>query len=123
MIIEAAVDYLDHKKGKRDKKTLDVILRVAAFVAVGFIAAPTDGKTWWQGAILSLGLFVMFFDYIMGYLLTKNPFFLGKTSKTDSLWVRIGPIGGIIWRGVLFATALKFYYAWDQISDLFVNNL
>ncbi len=111
MIVEIIIDKIDFKKGKKDKKILDIILRAGALLPLTYLTSHIDHKTMWQGYVLAIGLYVMFFDYIIAWLMFKNPFYLGKTSKLDQLWAMCGPIGGFVIRGILFGICLTAYYA------------
>lgn len=114
---EAITDYRDNKKEKKDRKALDVLYRAVWYTAVGTILHITGimNQTFWQFAILGLGSYVMVFDYIMGYLLKKNIFYVGTTSKLDQLWGFVPPWGSIIIRGIIFASALTAFYDLSKI--------
>lgn len=122
-IIEAILDFRAHKKEqakakadpkykpKGDNHKEDLKMRAALMIVAGIAVSLLDpGHAAWQGVILSLGIFVMFFDYLMGFLLTKNPFYLGETSQTDSWWAAIPLHGALLWRGILFVSAITAYY-------------
>jgi hypothetical protein len=119
-IYEIVSDVKEWRKDERDKKTRDVIIRGLMMVLVALIDCLFVGKeSFWQGYILSIGLFVMFFDYIMGIYLTKNPFFLGTTSQTDSIWKFLPWYLGVLVRGTFFAATIILYQYWDIIRFLF----
>ena len=61
----------------------------------------------------------MFFDYCMGIILTKNPFFLGTTSKTDSIWRFIPWYCGLLVRGMVFAISIILYEHLELVKLLF----
>jgi len=114
---EAITDYRDNKKEKKDRKALDVLYRAVWYTAVGIVLHITGimSQTFWQFAILGLGSYVMVFDYIMGYLLKKNIFYVGTTSKLDQLWGFVPPWGSVIIRGIIFASALTAFYDLSKI--------
>lgn len=115
-LVEAGLDYFkEYLKGIADKKGLDVVIRLGGFIAAGVIVSLFTTQYWWQGAILSLGIYIMIFDYIMGTLIKKNPFYLGTTSWTDRLigWMPWFTI--LILRGILFAATVQVYYQLDLI--------
>ena len=127
-VLEAALDYREHKKReerakkdpnykpKGDNHVGDLVMRGALMVVMGIIAHFIDPQyMWWQGSILSLGIFIMFFDFIMGYLLTKNPLYLGKTSQTDRKLVGLSGFATIFCRGILFASAVTTYYQLEKV--------
>lgn len=110
-VYEIISDVYEWRKGERDKKKRDVIIRGLMMTAVSmincFVLAPE--VTFWQSFGLSVGLFVLFFDYIMGIYLTKNPFFLGTTSQTDMFWKFIPWYIGLLMRGTVFAISFVLY--------------
>src|SRR5690242_6032100 len=103
-IVEATSDYIDFKRGKEDKKRFDVFLRSLLTISVGVAASYINGLdfNWLQGIVMSFGVFVMFFDYIMGYLLTGDPFFLGETAETDKEMTRMPEKRLLLYRGIVF---------------------
>jgi len=119
-IYEIVADVKEWRKDERDKKTRDVIIRAVMMALVALLDYLFVGKqTFWQSYLLSVGIFVMFFDYIMGIYLTKNPFFLGTTSKTDGIWQFLPWYLGLLVRGTLFAMSYCIYKYWDFIEFLF----
>lgn len=118
-VYEIVADVREWRKGERDKKTHDVIIRGVMMALVALLDYLFVGKeTFWQSYFLSVGIFVMFFDYIMGMYLTKNPFFLGTTSKTDGIWKFLPWYLGLLVRGTLFAMSYCIYKYWDFIDFL-----
>ena len=116
MILEIIQDNRDFKKEKKDKKVLDVILRVVILLPLTYLAGPVlTGQTMWQGLILATGIYVMFFDFIMGYIVKKNIFYLGNTSKLDQIWGRVPWHMQIPIRGILLASAMSAFYTLDKI--------
>lgn len=115
--VEAFGDYKSAKKGKKDKKGLDVLYRGIYYVGVGLILHWTKAipQQFWQFVLLGIGSYVMFFDYLTGILFGHNPFYLGKTSQTDSFWNHIPVIAGILWRGIVFASCLTAFYDLNKI--------
>ena len=95
-ILEAVLDLYDAKvKKKSDNHKKDIwLVRIPAFIGVSIlnvILFPNE-FIWLvqlgQGFALAFGLFVMFFDPVMGIGLKGNPFYLNSTgdagtSKTD----------------------------------------
>lgn len=117
-ILEVTLDRIDIKRfgTDRHKSTGDLLVRGSALFFAGFLAhLISPDKAIWQGAVLALGMFVMFFDYIMGYLLTKNPFYLGKTSQSDRFLSEMPWYGILFFRGVLFVSTIATYYQLDKI--------
>jgi hypothetical protein len=114
--VEAYVDVRDFKKGKRDKKKgRDVVFRCAGFLLAGVLQALLTDYSWWQGAILSGGIFILLFDIIVGYGMTGRPFFLGKTSQTDR-WLNFMPWFMILFfRGIIFVACATVYYDLDKV--------
>jgi hypothetical protein len=109
-VIELVEDYRDHKKDKRDDKVGDVVRRGILILLMAVIAKLFGAPSIWQAALLSTGIFVMFFDYFMGMLLTNNPFFLGTTSQSD-MKLKIWPWYLLLLaRGVFFAATVTLYY-------------
>ena len=112
LVWEVLSDYNEWRKEKRDKKREDVAIRgclmgVAAVINTHLIDPSVMA---WQGFMLSAGIFIFHFDYIMGYLLTKNPFFLGTTSQTDIFLKSLSGLLGLFGRGILFAIGIFIYY-------------
>ncbi len=115
-ILEVVADYKEHKKKPGDNHVGDLIMRGIMMVVMGVIAHFINPEyAWWQGTILSIGIFVMFFDYAMGVLLTKNPFYLGTTSQTDSILRKSPWFSLLIVRGLLFVASIITYYQLDKI--------
>lgn len=116
LIWESITDIREYKKGKRDDKKKDVYVRGGiALGASWLVSLLNPNVTILQALALSIGIFVMFFDYIVAYGMTKRLTFLGTTAKTDGLWARIGPLGGLLWRSIIFATCLIVYYDLDKV--------
>jgi hypothetical protein len=117
IVWEAITDYRDSQKEKKDRKVQDVMYRALWYTAVGLLFHATGimEQSFWQFALLGLGLYVMVFDYIMGYLLKKNIFYVGTTSKLDQLWGFVPPWGSVIIRGIIFASTVTAFYDLDKI--------
>lgn len=122
--VEAYVDVRDFRKGKRDKKKgRDMVFRIVGMFLVGAIQALFTDYSWWQGAILSGGIFVLVFDILVGFLmtaksgrtLTQRLFYLGKTSQSDR-WLNFMPGFMILFfRGIIFVACATAYYDLDKI--------
>src|SRR5688572_19126555 len=84
--VEAFLDIRNYRKGKRDKKKgRDAIIRTAGFLAAGILQSLFTDHPWWTGTLLSFGIFVMFFDYIMALGMSKRLDYLGQTAWTDRM--------------------------------------
>lgn len=110
-ILEATLDYREWRQGKKDKKTLDVVLRGLGMLVVGVIVSWFTDHQFWQGTLYSLGIFILFFDYIMGELLIGDIFFLGSTSKTDKGLKKYSKYLLMVGRIVFFISSAIVYYA------------
>jgi hypothetical protein len=114
--VEAYVDVRDFREGKRDKKKgRDVVFRILGMIFVGIIQSRFTDYSWWQVAILSGGIFILLFDMVVGYGMTKRLFFLGKTSQTDR-WLNFMPWFMILFfRGIIFVACATVYYDLDKV--------
>jgi hypothetical protein len=111
--IEALLDYKEWKFDIRDKKMLDVFLRGAGMIAAGIIVSTFTDHPAWQGVLYSLGIYILLFDYTMGYLLKKNIFFLGTTSVTDQFWKFLPWYMNLFVRLWIFGVLATAYYNFD----------
>lgn len=120
-IYEIVTDRAEWKKDIRDKKGQDVIIRTLMMVLVAILNClfVDPGVTFWQSFVLSVGIFVMFFDYSMGVILARNPFFLGTTSQTDSIWRFIPWYCGLLVRGMVFAISIILYEHLELVNLFF----
>lgn len=119
VFVEAFQDYRDYKAGVADKKTKDVIfLRLPLMIflsGLNVVAFPNEyifWLQWFQGFVLSLGLFFLLFDPLMGYLLVGNIRFLGTTSKSDSI------LGKMTWWQVFFLRFWVMAVAWGVYFNM-----
>lgn len=121
-IWEILTDHAEWKKDVRDKKGQDVIIRGVIMITVAALdcLVVNPEAAFWQSLLLTFGIFVMFFDYIMGILLTKNPFFLGTTSQTDRFWRFIPWYCGLLVRGTVLAIAV-ILYKYLELVELLLN--
>lgn len=119
-IFEIFTDTAEFRKNIRDKKGQDTIIRGLLMILVALLDCLFVNKdvSFWQSLFLSFGIFVMFFDYVMGMILTKNPFFLGTTSQTDRFWSFIPWYCGLLVRGTVFAIAVILYEHLELIKLL-----
>lgn len=108
--VEATLDYKEFKQEKRDKKALDVVLRGVAMLVLGVIVSWFTDHEFWKGALYSLGIFILLFDFIMGYLLVGDIFFLGTTSKTDGKIKKYKKHIVLVGRTVSFLCTAVIYY-------------
>lgn len=120
-LFEILTDRADWKKHIKDKKGQDVIIRtiLMAFVALLNYLFIDKDSTFWQSFILSVGYFVMFFDYIIGVIMARNPFFLGTTSQTDRIWKFIPWYCGLLVRGTVFAISIILYEHLELVKLIF----
>jgi hypothetical protein len=111
MLVEAYLDIRNYRKGRPDKKKgRDAVFRVLAMLLLGAACTVLTGKTWWQGALLSAGIFVMFFDYLMAWGMSKRLDYLGKTSVTDKMISWMPWFAVLFFRGIIFAICATIYY-------------
>lgn len=102
--------FFEYKKGKRDNKVGDTIIRGIVIFFLSALSLFFGAPSLWKSMLLSTGIFIMFFDYTMGILLTNNPFFLGTTSQSDrklSIWPWYLLL---LARGLFFAATVFIYY-------------
>lgn len=123
-VAEVIADVKEWKNNIRDKKGLDVVFRVLGMTLVGIFQSWFTDISWWQGAILSAGIFILTFDYIMGYFLTKHKkgwsltkrlTFLGTTSRIDRFLREIHWPFVLFFRGIIFAVCITAYYDLHKI--------
>ena len=117
MVAEILTDYKDYKNGTKDNKPMDVVLRGLLILFVSFVVKqfqPADVPLW-HIFLLGFGVYIMFFDFIMGYLIKGNIFYLGSTSKLDKA-LKVLPLEGIVlFRGIIFVSTIAIYYKWGII--------
>lgn len=110
-VLEIVADVNEWKRDIRDKKGQDVIIRGIVMILVALLnfLFVDKGASFWASFAVSVGIFVMFFDYFMGMYLTKNPFFLGTTSQSDR-FLKIWPwYLTLLARGTVLAIAITLY--------------
>lgn len=120
-IYEIVADVNEWRKGERDKKTHDVIIRAVIMSLVSLVNClfVDTSVTFWQSFILSVGVFIFFFDPMMGIYLKKNPFFLGTTSKTDQFWKFLPWYCQLLVRGTTLAIGFILYEYLEFIKFIF----
>jgi hypothetical protein len=116
MVAEVLTDYKDYKAGTKDNKPVDVILRGLLIAFTAFVVKQYQPDVpFWHIFLLGVGIYIMFFDFIMGYLIKGNIFYLGETSKLDKL-LKSTPLEGIVFvRGTIFVSTIAVYYDWGTI--------
>ncbi len=110
LVMEVAQDIHDFKNKKKDKKALDVLYRFLILIPCTYVAGVITGQTIWQGFILAIGQYIMFFDPIMGYVVNKDIMYLGETSKLDRILAKVPKKLLLVIRGILFAGSIAAYY-------------
>jgi hypothetical protein len=111
VLIEVLVDLREIKKKGTDKrKGNDMIWRAVLCLWCGFVQSWITDYSWWQGAILSGGIFLLTFDYIMALCLGKKFHYLGTTSHIDRFlrdfhWPYV-----LFVRGLIFVATATVYY-------------
>lgn len=115
-IVEAYLDLKNYKKGKPDKKKgRDMVFRIIGMLVASVIVSLTGGESWWQSALLSGGLFVMFFDVIMAVAMKKKFWYLGTTSRIDRALGSLPWIYVMLIRGFIFVCTATIYYDLDKV--------
>ena len=122
-IVESVTDlYRAKVKHLVDTHTKDIwMLRIPIIIGISLLTPlifPNEFVYWvhfWQMVALSSGIFIMFFDPIMGIGLGHGPFYLGTTSKTD-VWFKLIPTWQLYFlKSCLLITGVLIYFTLDQI--------
>lgn len=101
--------WAEKKKGISVGHAWTAIARGALMVGVGY-ALWRLGVTafWWQGTILSLGIFIALFNYTYN-LLTGRPFFYLREKGIDKYYASVPPFGRLFWEVLVLATSIYIY--------------
>ena len=125
MLFELVTDYIDILRGKKDKKTEDVWIRLTFALICGTINNEfVTGVSVWQHILFYLAIHFALFDYLLNILRMFHPwkeftwerlFHLGNNP-----WDRIKKYFGVWWsrliiEGVLLLTGYGIYTNLDMI--------
>lgn len=114
------VEVINDAHGDYDKDK-DTIKRVILMAASSLLTMALTDRTW-SPWLMTFGIFMFFFDYVVTYYLIKNKVveikgatwfnYLGKIGRFDNfkVWKRMRPGYRLLIRTIIFAAALIFYF-------------
>lgn len=124
LIIEAYLDFQKIEKSNGLNHVQNVIkVRVPLILFVSLLNGllMSNGYPYWVNVLQSMGLcaglFLLCYDYIMGYILHRDFFFVGTTSLLDQFWGTIGPINTFVVKALAFLWPLAFYIDLNKIIN------
>lgn len=122
-ILRLAYDYYTIVNKKTEVNHLQhTLITSAGMIIVSCIVWRLEPiKYLFQPFLLSTGIFVLFFDYLLSVLRGKNPFYIdegkdGKQSYADRVYERIGPIGTAFFKLWYVLVVICFYFYWTLIT-------
>lgn len=108
--LEAPIEaYYEIKKKISVNHFWSAVARGAIMIGIGFVL-QWRGVTvyWWQGTVLSVGLFIALFNYVYN-LLTRRPIMYLRAKGTDRLLALAPPWGRWIWELIILGASIQIY--------------
>lgn len=109
MAVEIVLDWYYIRKKKKSDKPQTTIIRAVLAILVGIIIDRAGIADWWRFIVLLIGVYVVFFDYLINILVLKRKLFYVPENPMG--WDKV--IAGLPFYGVLFFRlwiALSAYY-------------
>ena len=116
--IEVLTDCYQFTKYNKVNHNIGWIIRAVAVVLICILYTPLD-------VLIYAALFTALFSFVMGYLITGNPFHIGTTSKWDIKSLKLLKVPMAVYSSRIMAAAifLGSYYFPEEWVNLYVEIL